>query len=800
MRKLVWVLALIIAGFQLKAQDVTIIDRTNLQPIENVVVYNLSEDASSLSNAKGRAGLEDFRPDDTLVFQHPTYAEKVLLRKDLPAMNFVVKLQEKSVNLSEVVISASKWEQDKKEVPNKISSVTKRQIDLYNPQSAADLLDISNEVFIQKSQYGGGSPMIRGFAANSVLLVVDGVRMNNAIFRSGNLQNVINIDPNTIESAEVIFGPGSIIYGSDALGGVMDFHTTDVQLAVNGKSYFETNSLLRYATASDEKTGHIDFSFGRKKWGSYTSFTFSDFGDLRMGDNYQPEYKRLHYAERINGQDSMLVNEEPNVQKFSGYEQLNILQKFRYRPGDNMNLVYSFNYSTTSNIPRYDRLIEYADDRLKYAQWYYGPQKWMMHNLTMNIFNAKGIYDNAKIVAAFQHFEESRHDRKFGKTTLRSRTEKVDALSLNLDFDKSLNENQTFFYGLEGIYNKVNSDGFEKDIESAKREPVSTRYPAGGSDYSTFAAYFSYKNNLGQKLTINTGARYSHVLLDADFADTVFFNFPFREIRLSTGALNGSLGAVYRPSQQWQYNLNLSSGFRAPNLDDVAKVFDSEPGNVIVPNKNLKPEYAYNADLGIIKRFGKQARMNLTVFYTYLNDAMARREFSFNGQDSIKYDGELSQVWAIVNVGSAQIYGGSFSFNWDVTSYLAFDTYLTLQKGEDADGLPVRHVPPMFGSTGLTLTREKLKIKLYTKYNGEISYENLARPEQSKPHLYAENEDGNPYSPAWWTLNLKTSYQINPYLQIDLGIENFFDYRYRPYSSGIAAPGRNLIVALRGTF
>ena len=115
------------------------------------------------------------------------------------------------------------WEEDKKEVPVKINTITKKEADFFNPQTSADLLTASNEVFVQKSQLGGGSPMIRGFAANSVLLVIDGVRMNNAIYRSGNLQNVISLDPNTIERTEVIFGPGSIIYGSDALGGVFSF-------------------------------------------------------------------------------------------------------------------------------------------------------------------------------------------------------------------------------------------------------------------------------------------------------------------------------------------------------------------------------------------------------------------------------------------------------------------------------------------------------------------------------------------------------------------------------------------------
>ena len=100
-----------------------------------------------------------------------------------------------------------------------------QDVQFQNPQTTADLLSNSGEVFIQKSQQGGGSPMIRGFATNRVLIAVDEVRMNNAIFRSGNLQNVISIDPFAVENTEVLFGPGSVIYGSDAIGGVMSFTT-----------------------------------------------------------------------------------------------------------------------------------------------------------------------------------------------------------------------------------------------------------------------------------------------------------------------------------------------------------------------------------------------------------------------------------------------------------------------------------------------------------------------------------------------------------------------------------------------
>jgi hemoglobin/transferrin/lactoferrin receptor protein len=256
--------------------------------------------------------------------------------------------------------------------------------------------------------------------------------------------------------------------------------------------------------------------------------------------------------------------------------------------------------------------------------------------------------------------------------------------------------------------------------------------------------------------------------------------------------MNGNVGVVWHPTSDWQVNLNVSTGFRSPNIDDVAKVFDSEPGNVIVPNPDLEPEYARNLELGIVRSYAGKARFEITGFYTQLENAMVRRDFSLNGQDSIMYDGTLSNVEALVNAESAQIMGGSFSFRYLFTPFFRTRHNITVIKGEDADGFPLRHVPPAFGSSHLVFEKQKWFVDLYLDYSGAFTFNQLAPSEQDKPHLYAEDENGNPWSPSWWTLNIKSNYRVNDYFSLNGGIENIFDKRYRTYSSGIVAPGINL--------
>ena len=226
-------------------------------------------------------------------------------------------------------------------------------------------------------------------------------------------------------------------------------------------------------------------------------------------------------------------------------------------------------------------------------------------------------------------------------------------------------------------------------------------------------------------------------------------------------------------------------------------IFD--PG-VIVPNKNLKPEYAYNIDLGIQKEITDVATLSVTGFYTYLTNAFVRRDFTFNEQDSIMYRDELSKVLAVVNADKAYIYGFSASAKFDLPYNLNFESIINYTHGKDQDGITLRHAAPLFGSTRLTYTKKDITASVFADYNGEISYKNLAPSEQDKPYMYATDKNGNPYSPAWWTLNLMISYNLKNWATINFGLENILDNRYRPYSSGIVAPGRNLIIGLRVNF
>jgi hemoglobin/transferrin/lactoferrin receptor protein len=782
------------------SQEITVLDADSRQPIANAVLYNSDKSRTTLTDFDGVCDLSKFNGTERITISHLGYQARVVTKNQLLKRGKRIFLMPQTEKLDEVVMSISKWEQQKKDIPQKISSISAQAIAFTNPQTAADLLQNSGQVFVQKSQLGGGSPMIRGFATNRLVLSVDGVRMNNAIFRGGNIQNVISIDPYTIKNTEVIFGPGSVIYGSDAIGGVMNFLTLEPHFLRRDSVVVSGNANARYASANNENTIHADVNISSKKWAFLSSITYNNFDDLRMGSHGPDRYLRNTLVERQNDTDVLVANEDPRKQLPTGYDQINLLQKISHKPSNNWQYDLGIYFSETSSYSRYDRLIRPSSDGsgLLSAEWYYGPQKWFMGNL--QVFNdaRSKFYDGVKFTTAYQFFEESRNDRDFQDAILNKTREKVDAISTNIDFENKKIGNLRLYYGGEYIYNKVHSEGSQENIESGSQNSAPSRYPDGAT-WQTMAGYVNAEYKAKPNLTLLSGIRYSHVWINAVF-DTTFYDFPFTNTTLSNGALTGSLGLSWFPTQSFQITFNGSTGFRAPNIDDIGKVFDSEPGSVVVPNPQLEPEYAYNIEVGIKKNFKDKAVLRGAAFYTYLVDALVRRDFTFNGDREIIYNGELSNVQAIQNAAKAYVYGFEFGAEVFLTNKLQLTTNLTITEGieEDDNGeeSAARHAAPTFGDLHLIWTLPRLKTDLFLNYNGEISFEDLAFSERSKAYLYDLDTNGDPYAPSWYTLNLRSQYKVGERITTSLTLENITDQRYRSYSSGISAPGINLILGL----
>lgn len=725
----------------------------------------------------------------------------------LPFLGFSQTVQDTTATeLNEVVVS-NKVPKKYTQLPNQVEVITAKQIDFQNFQSTAEMLSNSGALFVQKSQQGGGSPVIRGFEASRVLITVDGVRMNNLIFRAGHLQNVITVDENMLENVGVFYGPSSTLFGSDALGGSVAMTTKNAKFLNEVHNKFTGGVNTRYSSVNEEKSIALNLNYATSKFASLTFFSFNDFGDLKMGKerNHNGDYfgERPNYVSTVGGVDQLNVNDDKYTQVGSAYKQYNFMQKFAYKT--NSGFVHGLNlqYSTTSDINRYDRLTETTGSGLKFAQWYYGPQDRLLAVYSLQKEKAF-LNSDLKVNVAYQNVKESRHNRRFGNYNLQHNEENVDMFSASLDLNKKFTKGE-LFYGFESYYETLKSTAYANNINTGVVTDINTRYPNGDNNMMRNDLYVSYNEKMSDKTFWNVGARAGYTTLKSTIADNSVFSLPFNSISQGNFTYSGTLGITHNTSKNFALKGNIATGFRAPNIDDLAKVFESKAGSssslgiLIVPNEDLKPEKTITGDLGIvIQSDSKRIKLESTYFYTRMYDAIVTDDFTYNGQSIVNYNGFDAQVKANQNKGKAFVTGFSTNVSAYIISDLLFSANFNYTLGrvvEDGTQRPLDHIAPYFGKVGLTYTYNKLNLEGYMLYNGKKDIKDYSTSGEDNAQYAPANG-----MPAWETYNFKAGFQVLKGGTLFAGVENILDTQYRVFASGINAPGRNIYGGIKYTF
>lgn len=737
----------------------------------------------------------------------------------------------KTIQLEEVILSANNLPEKKQNIVQKTDVITASEIASANSQNTGDLLSGTGKIFVQKSQQGGSSAVIRGFEASRILLVVDGVRMNNAIYRSGHLQNIITVDQNMLDRVEVVYGPSSAIYGSDALGGTIHMVTKAPVLSTTSKIKSVGNAFVRYSSVNNEKTAHANASVGSKKIAWLQSYTYSDFGDMKMGDHYLSAYpdfgRRSKYITSINGVDTILNNSNDRIQKFSGYRQWDIVHKILFKQSNKINHLLNFQLSNTNDVPRYDRLQDTFTSGankglLRFASWYYGPQKRILGAYEMNA-SVPGYIDDLKLNINYQDIEESRQQREYKRyDRFDSRVEKVKVWGWALTARKKAG-NHEITAGIDGQFNDVKSRATRTDLTTGNVSKLDTRYPDGKNKMNNAGLFLQHIYKFGnKKFILNDAIRVQYVSLKSNVEDNSFFHLPDTAVKQQYTAVTGNLGLIMIPAKHTRINLGFSSGFRAPNVDDLAKIFESSTSakQVVIPNANIKPEYTYNADLGFEQQITAVTKIALGVYYTIFRNGLVKAPFSLNGQDSIDYNGVKSQVMATQNVSKAYVFGftaaidvriarglkGNANVNYCEGRFKTDPAELTTIYEKQPDGKyalvkrnvsskPLDHIPPVTGKIALNYEYKILSTSIYSLFNGR-KFLNKYNPDGEDNAQYA-TVDG---TPSWITLNWKASVNVMRNLQVQAGIENILDRNYRYFASGFSAPGRNFIIGIRANW
>ena len=807
------------------SQKIKIIDKHTGKSIRNVTVYNEKSTINLSSDSEGFVDVSVFKKNENILFSHISYEPQKIKKTILQKQKMVVFLNKQSAQLDEIVLSVFKKSEKTNRIAEQIAVVSSKEIQKISPQTSADLLATIPGIKVQKSQFGGGSPVIRGMESNRVLLVVDGVRMNNAIYRKGHLQSSISVAPNMLDKTEVVFGPSSVLYGSDALGGVIHYYTNTPKLSVEEE--VKSQFFSRFSSVNQEITSHVSAELRFSNWASLTSISFSNFGDLQSGSRRSHGFKDwgkvFYYSENRYGNytENPTVNPRPEVLKNTGYHQTDFLQKFFIPLSKNTELKINLQYSTSSNIPRFDRLIEFKNNSLKFAEWNYGPQNRFLLSSQFLIHPNKKWLESGSITGAYQQIKESRIQRKFNSLDRSFREELVNVFSVNGDFSVSLTQDKkrVLSYGFEFTYNDVTSKSFGKTLVvsngqingSSSGFKVQSRYPDGGSNYLSSSAYIAYRQDLNSKTTLNTGLRFTNTTLHALWLDQTFIHLPETNVTAVNSAVTATIGYVYRPGKNWQLNSVVSSGFRSPNIDDIGRVREKS-GNISVPNIHVNPEFAYNVEIGLQKYFNdKKFRVGANVYYSLL-DNYIQRDFVYNTDGSkkqVQFDGEFGNAITNQNKGTAYVFGYTLSYLGKISSTINSSGFITYTKGRTYDTKePMSSIPPLFGRVEINYKKDKIEFGAALKFNSKKNIEDFNITEGIDNHDLTPIVDPNAIldsdkyygSPSWMTIGLTSNYLLSDTFSIQARLDNIFDEHYIEFASGISAPGRNASISFVANF
>ena len=744
----------------------------NGKPISNLHVIIDRTNLGDLTDEKGYFLVENI-PAATydVKFDHIGFNTKIIksitVQKDR-IFNFgKITLEQKVLTLRGVVITATRSNQQTFDVSQPINVISENTIKQRHAKTSAEALREEAGVFIQKTNHGGGSAIIRGLSSNQILILVDGIRLNNSTYRLGNHQYLTTVDHHIVRQIEVVRGPTSVLYGSDALGGTINLITQKPYLK-NNNFNLNYRILGRYASADNEKTIRSEFSIHNHKIALQTGFSIKDYEDLRRGKN--SDYPQLEKS----------TNDQK--QSPSGFKAYDFDSKLVYSPTAFQTLILAYQMSKQKNVPRYDKY-----ENNNYFRWFYQPQnRDLVYLLYENSLQTKFV-TSCRAALSFHRQQEGRQIQQKVASLLTKEIDDVRTLGLTLQFN-SLYKQHLLTYGAELYFDKVYSKRFFIDSETnTTAQDLRGRYP-NGAEYSSIGFFLQDEIHFSQRLTMTAGLRFSYFFTEFKLPldSTAVFNL--ENVNQNFQSVTGSVGGIFKLSDQIFLNLNAGQAFRAPNLSDISKLGESKGNTYEVPNTNLEPEKMISFDVGFKLNFDRLTA-NASAYHVKICDLLSSADVVYYGASILEIDGTVYKIKQKNNIGNAYIQGFEAALNFNLYKHLSLFSNITATYGHNTTSdEPAGGIPPTFGLLGLFWQTEtyfiETNLRFATKQN------RLSADDMDDPRIPLGG------TPGWQTYNLRAGINILKFYSLQFAVENIFDYNYREHGSGINGPGRNFIVSL----
>jgi hemoglobin/transferrin/lactoferrin receptor protein len=744
MNRLTTLLFIFLSSFLANAQTLTGVvrdARTDL-PLAGVAVRVLQTSQGTVTNSLGEFSLYNL-PPGTVTLRASSVGYRVhdeAISPNTAEQKLAIQLSPVIMQLNQqTVTTAQRTESHDFIRPEVTSVISARDLRQRAPRTVPEALFGTTGVWLQKTNHGGGSPFVRGLTGQQTLLLVDGIRLNNATFRSGPNQYLNTIDPQSVRQIEVVRSTGSVAYGSDAIGGVVNVLTKTPQFADRPGV---TGSFFGKAMTQDmEYSGRAELGFSSANVAVLGGLAYRKFGDLVAGEG--------------------LGKESP-----TGYNQLSGDIKARFRLSNRLVATAAYQHLNQDSVPVYHRV------RLEnYAYYQFNPQRRKLAYARLEGFYNRPWLESVQLTASWQQQTEGRQSQRNSNPTAIYERDETTSTGLTL----LARANPARFWqmqnGIEWYHDGVGSKREDVNTQTKAVTPKRGLYPDGASMNSL--AVFSLHTLTFDRLTLTGGARYN--AFSIRIPEQTLGSAGTGNARVQPSAVVGNIGASYAIVPALRVVASVQSAFRAPNVDDLGTLgivdFRYE-----VPNANLKPEQSFNKEIGVKVR---TQRFSATVlaYHNRLSNFISRVR---SGTDSIQgYPVYLKQ-----NSAESFIKGLEADVEYEFAdNWLAYAgaTY-TYGQNKTANE-PFRRIPPMNGRLSLT----------YQPVTGWWARAELLVA-GAQTRLAQGDKDDNRITkggtPAWQIINLNGGYRWRS-LTLSAELQNLTNEAYRTHGSGVDGVGRS---------
>jgi outer membrane receptor protein involved in Fe transport len=636
--------------------------------------------------------------------------------------------------LTNVVVSASRQQISTLKTPYSVSVFQQKDIEKLAARATPDMLSNIPGVFIQKTNLGGGSAFVRGLTGNQTLLIIDGIRFNNSTFRYGPNQYLNTIDPSIISKIELLKGSGSVQYGSDALTGVVNFFTLQPEFTT--QKTFGGQLSVRVATQGMELSELLKLTYASEKTGIVFVGANKQFGDMIRGGGL-------------------------GLQLPTGYNEWNYFAKIRQKLSKNWVLEGLIQTTQQTQVPVFHK-VQLENFKINEMDL----QKYQRGYLKAIGQYENPIFRKLEFSVSQQTSIEQRKLQKNASTTLRAERDEVNTLGILADVQSQFSSTWSAHSGIDYFNDQINSTRQDFNLTNNSIKALRGLYPNdAGYQYQSFYSLHHLDLNAWQ---VETGLRFHQNV--ASLPDTTL-----GLSKVKSGALVYSLGIARAISQGVSIYVNTSSGFRAPNMDDLGSLgivdFRYE-----LPAFDLKPEYSQNYEIGI-KISKASFFQELTLFQTELDNLITRIKTSNVIQGYPVYEKR--------NEDRAFLRGGEWSGRYQLSNSISAKAHISYVYGQSVTlNEPMRRIPPLHGGFNINYSRKKLFL------NSELVF--ASTQDRLSAGDKADNRMNPLGTPGWAIVNAQANYLFNSHLSVSLQAQNIGDVDYRMHGSGINGVGRSL--------